>query len=90
MKNSAQLTREYRDMLRKEGALVVACQRAGSGHFKTILRAPDGREGLYVFSHTPGDGRTILNDRAAVRRFMQGRDRAYSQAHCCGKVNSHH
>jgi hypothetical protein len=43
-----------------------------NGHFKARVRAPDGREGVQVFSKSPGGGRGLENRRAELRRFARG------------------
>jgi hypothetical protein len=55
-----------------QGCGLTVLHQEVNGHIKLRVRAPDGREGLQVFSKTPSDGRTLQNKRSELRRFAKG------------------
>jgi hypothetical protein len=65
--------RDFRQMLTQVGATVVSVEPTGSGHVRVTLQASDGRTCRQVFPATPSDHRGVLNMRAAIRRFLNGR-----------------
>lgn len=62
--------REIEQMCEKAGLEILSTEK--SVHIKVRVRAPDGREGLQVFSSTPGQGRALMNRQAELRRFARG------------------
>ena len=69
--------KDFRKLLQQVGATVTSSEATGSGHVKVTLQAPDGRTAVQIFSATPSDQKGILNARARLRRFMDGREYEY-------------
>jgi hypothetical protein len=65
--------RRAREQVKECGLELVDIRYSGGGHFKAIVRAPDGRQECHVFASTPGDNqRSHKNKVAELRRFARG------------------
>lgn len=63
--------REIKALATAAGAEVADCSVCGSGHYRGLLQAPDGRTQAFIFSNTPGDHRGDLNKRSMIRRWVR-------------------
>jgi hypothetical protein len=69
-----------RTQIKQAGLELVFISNCGSGHIKTRLRAPDGREEVHVFPRTPSDRtRGALNKQAELRRFARGQSHKHER-----------
>lgn len=65
--------RSAREMIKKIGLELVDMQFSGGGHIKAKLRAPDGREEIYMFANSISDSQHGNKNKAAVlKRFARG------------------
>lgn len=65
--------RRVRSLCEAAGLKVAAIERAGSGHYKALVVAPDGRRTKACISSTPSEHRNEANTRAWLRRFALNR-----------------
>lgn len=68
---SAAGERQAREQIRQVGLELVSLAVTSKCHLKARLRAPDGRETLYVFAGTPSDNRSAKNALSALKRFAR-------------------
>lgn len=68
-----QAMRRVRSLCESAGVTVLSVERSGSGHYKALLVAPDGRRTSACISSTPSERRNLANTRAWLRRFALNR-----------------
>lgn len=67
------MTRKDLEALVAEFGLTLERVNFTSRHPKLYVRATDGRRACFAIPRTPSDHRSVLNKRAQLRAFAQGR-----------------
>lgn len=70
--------REIKKLITEAGLELVDVKTSGSGHYRSVVKAPNGVSSVIMFSATPSCSRGQMNRRADLRRFYRQNEASVS------------